>query len=73
MLDAGSSFENFAPRSIEVNQLDGQNLFADVVVLDADAGKFIARGGRQEILLGLSESFHRLSGPIHVDDSMEED
>ncbi len=52
MLDAGSSFENFAPRSIEVNQLDGQNLFADVVVLDADAGKFIARGGRQEILFG---------------------
>lgn len=53
MLDAGSSYENFAPRQIEVNQLDGQNLFAEVVVLDTDAGKLTARGGRQEILFGV--------------------
>ena len=53
MLDAGSSYENFAPRQIEVNQLDGQNLFADVVLLDSDAGKLTARGGRQEILFGV--------------------
>ena len=51
-LDAGSSYENFAPRQIEVNQLDAQNLFADVVVLDTGSGKLTARGGRQELLFG---------------------
>jgi Alginate export len=51
-LDAGSSHENFAPRQIEVNQLDAQNLFADSVLLDSASGKLTARGGRQELLFG---------------------
>lgn len=51
-LDAGSTYENFAPRQIEVNQLDAQNLFADVKLLDSDSGKLTARGGRQELLFG---------------------
>ncbi len=51
-LDAGSSHEDFAPRAIEVNQLDAQNLFADVELLDTGSGKLTARGGRQELLFG---------------------
>ena len=60
MLDAGSSYENFAPRQIEVNQADAQNLFADVVVVDAQEGKLTARGGRQELLFGAQ----RLISPL---------
>ncbi len=52
MLNAGSTNEQFAPRQIEVNQTDAQNLFADVVALDSDAGKLTLRGGRQELLFG---------------------
>ena len=48
LLDAGSSYENFAPRQIEVNPLDVQNLFADAVIVDSPDGKFTALGGRQE-------------------------
>ncbi len=59
-LDAGSSYENFAPRGIEVQHLDAQNLFADVTVVDSDAGKLIARGGRQELLFGAQ----RLLSPL---------
>lgn len=59
-LDAGSSYENFAPRPIEVNQLDAQNLFADVVMVDSSAGKLTARGGRQELLFGAQ----RLLSPL---------
>ncbi len=59
-LDAGSSYENFAPRQIEVNQFDAQNLFADVVVLDCGTNKVTARGGRQELLLGAQ----RLVSPL---------
>lgn len=51
-LDAGSSYENFAPRPIEVNRLDVQNLFADVVLADSSAGTLTVRGGRQELLFG---------------------
>lgn len=60
MLDAGSTYENFSPRTIEVNQLDAQNLFADVLLLDSDGGKLTARGGRQELLLGAQ----RLISPL---------
>ncbi len=60
VIDAGSSFENFAPRTIEVNQLDIQNLFADVVAIDSDEGKLTLRGGRQELLLGAQ----RLISPL---------
>lgn len=59
-LDAGSSYENFAPRAIEVNQFDAQNLFADVVLLDNGSGKLTARGGRQELLFGAQ----RLLSPL---------
>jgi len=52
VLDANSSFENFAFRQIEENRWDMQNLFGDAVLLDSDAGKMIARLGRQEILFG---------------------
>jgi hypothetical protein len=51
-LHAKSHFENFAPRSIEENDFDLQNLFADVVLLDTDAGKLSGRYGRQELLFG---------------------
>ncbi len=60
MLDAGSSYENFTPRLIEENQLDMQNLFADVVALDNEAGKLTLRGGRQELLFGAQ----RLLSPL---------
>jgi Alginate export len=59
-LDAGSSYENFAPRGIEVQQLDAQNLFADVALYDEKDGKLVARGGRQELLLGAQ----RLASPL---------
>lgn len=52
LLDAGSSYENFASRSIEVQHLDAQNLFADVVLAEDCCGKWTVRGGRQELLLG---------------------
>ena len=34
-LDAGSSFENFAPRQIEVQHFDSQHLFADLFLISA--------------------------------------
>lgn len=52
MLDAGSSYENFAPRQIEVQNADAQNLFVDWVTLDQAEGKLTSRLGRQEILFG---------------------
>ena len=51
-LDAGSSYENFAPRQIEVQHLDAQNLFGDLVLIDSDLGKLTGRAGRQELLFG---------------------
>lgn len=51
-LDAGSSYENFAPRQIEVQHLDAQNLFGDLVLVDSDLGKLTGRAGRQELLFG---------------------
>ncbi|TWU03728.1 alginate export family protein [Neorhodopirellula pilleata] len=52
VLDADSYGENFNPRPIEVNELDIQNLFADVKLFDNDFGKFTLRVGRQELLYG---------------------
>ena len=51
-LDAGSSYENFAPRQIEVQRFDAQNLFGDLVLIDSDLGKLTGRAGRQELLFG---------------------
>lgn len=51
-LDAGSSFEDFAPRQNEVQQFDAQNLFADLVLVDSDMGTLTGRVGRQELLFG---------------------
>ena len=51
-LDAGSSYENFAPRLIEVQHFDAQNLFGDLVLIDSDMGKLTGRAGRQELLFG---------------------
>ena len=45
-LDAGSSYENFAPRQIEVQRFDAQNLFGDLVLIDSDLGKLTGRVGR---------------------------
>ncbi len=52
ILDANSSYENFAFRQIEENRWDMNNLFGDAVLVDGDAGKLTARLGRQEILFG---------------------
>ena len=51
-LDAGSSYEDFPSRGIEVSQFDMQNLFADVTVKDDKDGKLTLRGGRQELAFG---------------------
>ncbi len=59
-LDAGSTYKDFAPRGIEVNQLDAQNLFADALVTESAAGKLSARLGRQELLFGAQ----RLLSPL---------
>jgi hypothetical protein len=52
MIDADSNGENFAPRGIEVNRADMQNLFADVALFDLLDGDVTARIGRQELLYG---------------------
>ena len=51
-LDAGSSYENFAPRQTEVQQFDVENLFVDLVTFESDLGKLTSRIGRQELLFG---------------------
>lgn len=51
-LDAGSSWENFAPRAIEVQHLDIQNLFADIKMLEGCDGNLTGRFGRQELSFG---------------------
>jgi hypothetical protein len=52
MIDAESNYENFAPRGIEVNRADLQNLFADLMLFQLDGGDVWARIGRQELLYG---------------------
>lgn len=59
-LDAGSSWEQFTPRAIEVNHLDAQNLFVDGVLIDDCSGKLTGRVGRQELLFGAQ----RLISPL---------
>ncbi|MEQ1828821.1 MAG: alginate export family protein [Pirellula sp.] len=59
-LDAGSTYENFAPRQIEVQRFDAQNLFGDLVLVDSDLGKLTGRVGRQELLFGAQ----RLLSPL---------
>ena len=52
MLDAESNYENFAPRPIEVNRWDMQNLFVDATIGSVNGSDLVARVGRQELLLG---------------------
>ncbi|XZE36652.1 alginate export family protein [Pirellulaceae bacterium SH501] len=59
-LHAKSHFEDFAPRIIEENDFDIQNLFADAVLIDSEAGKLSGRYGRQELLFGAQ----RLLSPL---------
>jgi len=51
-LDAVSNYEDYTPRPIEENRLDIQNLFLDVVLMDACRGTLTARVGRQELQFG---------------------
>jgi hypothetical protein len=59
-LHAKSHFEDFAPRIIEENEFDIQNLFGDLVLIDSGAGKLTGRYGRQELLFGAQ----RLLSPL---------
>jgi hypothetical protein len=60
-VDAVSYWEDFSPRGIEVNRLDGINLFADLRLWHngCDA-ELWGRGGRQELLYGAQ----RLISPL---------
>lgn len=60
MLDARSDFEDFAPRPIEENEFELQNLFAEVRLFENEHGTFSARIGRQELLYGAQ----RLVSPL---------
>ncbi len=51
-LYADSGGEDFAPRAIEENRGEAQNLFFDAKLYDSGAGTVSARLGRQELLLG---------------------
>lgn len=51
-LYADSGGETFAPRPIEENRGEAQNLFFDAKLYDSGAGTVSARLGRQELLLG---------------------
>ena len=60
-LDAVSYWEDFSPRGIEVNRLDGINLFADLRLWHNDCDvELWGRGGRQELLYGAQ----RLISPL---------
>ena len=52
MLDADSNNEDFAPRPIEVNRFEMQNLFVDARLLADGNNSLTARVGRQELLFG---------------------
>jgi hypothetical protein len=60
MIDAESNFENFPPRSIEVNRTDMLNLFGDYKYFTGSAGDAWARVGRQELQYGAQ----RLVSPL---------
>lgn len=51
-LYADSGGETFAPRTIEENRGEAQNLFIDAKLLEYDSGRVSSRVGRQELLLG---------------------
>ena len=51
-LYADSGGENYAPRAIEENRGEAQNLFFDTKLYDSGASTVTARLGRQELLLG---------------------
>jgi hypothetical protein len=51
-IDAAEEFNNFPPRSIEVNRSDMLNLFADARMWDGCCGDLWFRIGRQELLYG---------------------
>lgn len=51
-LYADSGGENFAPRPIEENRGEIQNLFVDATLFDTGDAKLVGRAGRQELLLG---------------------
>lgn len=59
-LDAVSYWGNLAPRPIEENRFDAENLFADLRVWDGGSGDLWLRGGRQELLYGAQ----RLISPL---------
>jgi len=59
-IDAESSYENFAPRGIEVNRGDMLNLFADVKLFDGSSGEAWGRVGRQELLYGAERTISPL-------------
>lgn len=52
MLDAESNYEDVAPRAIEVNRSELQNLFLDVRLFENENGVLTARVGRQELIYG---------------------
>jgi hypothetical protein len=51
-IDATSSWEDVAPRTIEENRWDALNLFADALLWEGDSGRMTGRVGRQELLYG---------------------
>lgn len=59
-LYADSGGEDFAPRPIEENRGEFQNLFVDVKLFDFDDLQVIGRAGRQELLFGAE----RLVSPL---------
>jgi len=59
-LDAESNYEDFAPRPIEVNRSDIQNLFGDLKVFQNDDGRLWLRAGRQELLYGAQRTISPL-------------
>ncbi len=60
MIDAQSDFENRPPRSIEINDVDMLNLFADLQMWSDGDRSVLFRAGRQELLLGAQ----RLISPL---------
>ncbi|MCU0712122.1 MAG: alginate export family protein [Pirellula sp.] len=59
-LYADSGGETFAPRTIEENRGEAQNLFVDATLFDANNVQLVGRAGRQELLFGAE----RLVSPL---------
>ncbi|EMI55247.1 alginate export family protein [Rhodopirellula sallentina] len=60
MLNAESMGEQFAPRPIEEQDADIQNLFVDLTLFDGDHGKLTTRVGRQELVYGAQRTISPL-------------